>query len=342
MTLAARDGLSCHTQVVDDLVVQNPVHLGEWSKLFRPVQHLLLPRLADIFRDQRPERIAERNLATNLLSDYAADQPAILAELLLDADEKQFAVIFSALKGRGDQGMQVLLAEMDKKLPDNLALSDEAQKIGPATGKCGCGPAPSEAPERVWPLLRHSPDPRVRSYLIHLLRPLGAHPKDIIGRFDNEPDLTIRRALLLAIGEFDEHELPLSSRQMLLSKVQALYGTESDPGIHAAAEWLLRQWQQDSWLKKQNDEWSNDKEQRQKRLENIKLVLKRDKEKSPAVVCERPRAVDGGHRRAAGFSDGVATDRSREAGLRGPAQNADQTILCGRCEVGHLGAIPSV
>ena len=57
-------------------------------------------------------------------------------------------------------------------------------------------------PEKVWPLLKHSPDPRVRSYLIHRLSPLGADAEAIIKRLDEEPDVTIRRALLLSLGEF--------------------------------------------------------------------------------------------------------------------------------------------
>jgi hydroxyacylglutathione hydrolase len=47
------------------------VFLGQWSAAYRPVKDALLKPLADIFRDQRPERAAERSLATNLLSDYA-------------------------------------------------------------------------------------------------------------------------------------------------------------------------------------------------------------------------------------------------------------------------------
>ncbi len=31
--------------------------------------------------------------------------------------------------------------------------------------------------EKVWPLLMHQPDPRLRSYIIHRLAPLGADPK---------------------------------------------------------------------------------------------------------------------------------------------------------------------
>ena len=34
-------------------------------------------------------------------------------------------------------------------------------------------------PEKVWPLLRHSPDPSVRSYIVNWLKPLGADPKAI-------------------------------------------------------------------------------------------------------------------------------------------------------------------
>ena len=62
-------------------------------------------------------------------------------------------------------------------------------------------------PAKVWPLLKHSPDPRVRSYLIHRLSPLGADARAIVKRLDEEPDLTIRRALLLSLGEFGEKEL---------------------------------------------------------------------------------------------------------------------------------------
>ena len=56
------------------------------------------PRLSVVFRDQQPARTAERTLATNILADYAADQPQVLADLLMDADEKQFAVIYPKFK----------------------------------------------------------------------------------------------------------------------------------------------------------------------------------------------------------------------------------------------------
>ena len=112
-------------------------------------------------------------------------------------------------------------------------------------------------PQPVWPLLAHRTDPRLRSWLVHRLGPLGAEPKLLIerlfaarpiaqpfptedGLFDHET--SIRRALLLALGEFDEARLPPAERAALNDELTELYGSDVDAGIHAAAAWLLRRW----------------------------------------------------------------------------------------------------
>ena len=121
----------------------------------------------------------------------------------------------------------------------------------------------------------------MRSYLIHRFGPLGADAGAIVKRLDKEPDLTIRRALILSLGEFGEKEFTPDARNALLPKLQEMYRTASDPGLHAACEWLLRRWKQEAWLTQVNEEWAKDKEQREKRLEGIGKVLAKDKEKTP-------------------------------------------------------------
>jgi formylglycine-generating enzyme required for sulfatase activity len=121
----------------------------------------------------------------------------------------------------------------------------------------------------------------VRSYLIHRLSPLGADAGAILKRLEEEPDVTIRRALFLSLGEFSEEQLPADARTSLLPKLKEIYGKEADPGLHAAVEWLLRQWHQEAWLTQVNGEWANDKERREKRLESIRQLLRKDKEKTP-------------------------------------------------------------
>src|SRR5262249_46793026 len=96
--------------------------------------------------------------------------------------------------------------------------------------------------EKVWPMLKHSADPTMRSYLIHRLGPLSADPSEIIERLWSETDLGIRRALILSLCEFTPVQLPPSERSKLIDKLFAIYAKDSDAGVHAAAEWLLRKW----------------------------------------------------------------------------------------------------
>jgi serine/threonine protein kinase/formylglycine-generating enzyme required for sulfatase activity len=106
-----------------------------------------------------------------------------------------------------------------------------------------------DQPERVWPLLRHSPDPRVRSYILANVGVLGADPQALWRRFDSEPDVSARRALLLALGEFGDKQLPAAEREALLPRLFTLYRDDPDSGLHGAAAWLLGQWGQRDKLK---------------------------------------------------------------------------------------------
>jgi len=204
--------------VVRELVQHNPVHLLYWSEAFRPVRASLVVPLSDVYRDHRPEQTAERSLATYLLADYAADNPQALAELLMDADEKQFGVIFRvAARGSlassqaGPLVATLLTDEIDKKPAADLPSSDDRrEKLAKRQVNAAAALLLLGQPEKVWPLLKRAPpdDPRVRSYLIHRLGPLGADVGAILKRLDEEQDATIREALLLSLGGFSDEQLP--------------------------------------------------------------------------------------------------------------------------------------
>jgi len=216
--------------------------------------------MADIFRDQRPERSGERNLATNLLADYAADQPQVLADLLMDADEKQFSVIYPTLQERGEQVLPLLTSEIDRKLPPD-ATDELKEKLAKRQANATVALLKMDQPEKVWPLLKHSPDPRVRSYIIHCLSPLGGEPKTVIAHYEQETDVSIKRALLLCLGEFDESQLPESDRVPLIETLLTVYRIDPDAGLHAAAEWLLRKWGQAEELAAMDKESQQTEEQ---------------------------------------------------------------------------------
>jgi hypothetical protein len=86
--------------IVDELlaaVQKNPSHYAPLLDQLRPVRASLLLRLTEVYRSkEKPE--AERSFATTILTDYAGDKPDVLANLLMDANEKQFGLVFPKLR----------------------------------------------------------------------------------------------------------------------------------------------------------------------------------------------------------------------------------------------------
>jgi formylglycine-generating enzyme required for sulfatase activity len=97
------------------------------------------------------------------------------------------------------------------------------------------------APERVWPLLEHKPDPRLRSFLIHRFEPLKADVQALLARLAEEHEGS-RRALVLSLGSYPVEALPAEARAAWLSRLRQWYRGEPDAGLHGAVEWLLRRW----------------------------------------------------------------------------------------------------
>ncbi len=251
--------------VVADLVLENPIFLGQWSELLRPVKSNLLSPLSEVFRERNAERSAERTLATNLLVDYAADNPELLADLLMDADDRQFAILYPKFKEHGEQGLPSLTQEVTT-LPSPDASLEAREKLAKRTANAAVALLRMNQPVTVWPRLRHSDDPRTRSYLIHRLSPLGADAAAIIRHLEVEPDISIRRALLLSLGEYTVEQLSPAVRTSLLPRLQEIYCADPDPGLHAAVEWLLRRWDQDEWMDHRKDEWVAHREVREQQV----------------------------------------------------------------------------
>jgi eukaryotic-like serine/threonine-protein kinase len=79
------------------------------------------------------------------------------------------------------------------------------------------------------------------------------------------PETSIRRALILALGTFGTDRLSPGEREPLIDKLLDLYRNDPDAGIHGAAEWALRQWQQQEKLKATQAELTKVKERDRRR-----------------------------------------------------------------------------
>jgi serine/threonine protein kinase/formylglycine-generating enzyme required for sulfatase activity/tetratricopeptide (TPR) repeat protein len=94
--------------------------------------------------------------------------------------------------------------------------------------------------ERVWPLLSHSPYPEARTRLLARLGPNGVPGHTLVERLQTEKDVSVRQALLLALGEYTAEQLPADWQQRLVPRLLAWYRADPDPGIRGAIDFLLR------------------------------------------------------------------------------------------------------
>ncbi|MFM7110525.1 MAG: formylglycine-generating enzyme family protein, partial [Planctomycetota bacterium] len=63
---------------------------------------------------------------------------------------------------------------------------------------------------------------------------------ELVRRYGLETDATARRNLLGLLGAFDPKAVPPESRKQMEERLLREFVAETDPGVHAAAEWLLR------------------------------------------------------------------------------------------------------
>ena len=267
-------------RVANDLLGVPTAHLPSWMESFRPVRQKLQAPLAVVYRDGK-SRETERSRAADILADYVGDEPHILADLLMDADEKQFSVLYPKFQAHDEHGLAVLRGELNRKLsPD--AQNDVKEKLAKRQANAAVALLRMNHPESMWSLLKYSDDPRVRSYLIHRLGPLGAEAGTVVKRLHEEPDVTIRRALILSLGQFAEQSGTVDGQGLFIEKMQELYQKTDDAGLHAAAEWLLRHWEQETWLRKTQEAWAKDKEAINNRMTWIKQSLAQERGKAKA------------------------------------------------------------
>jgi formylglycine-generating enzyme required for sulfatase activity len=195
------------------LVVQDAFVLGKWAEALQPAGPWLLPALLALLQDDK-RSAAERRVSATLCKIFAAGQARAFVSL-----EKVLTQPYP--EGSWDDA--------------KLALVKRQANVGAALVAMGQG-------DKVWPLLKHNPDPTLRSYLIDRLATSGVDPGDLMTHFEAEPEVSIKRALLLSLGEFGVDRLSQVERDALQPRLLQVYEDDPDPGLHGAADWLLRQW----------------------------------------------------------------------------------------------------
>jgi serine/threonine protein kinase/formylglycine-generating enzyme required for sulfatase activity len=203
--------------VAGRLVAENRLVVDRWAEALQPVGQILLGPLAALLLAEGL-RASERRTIVGLYAGYAGDDPATFAPL-----------------------EEPLAKEAGPEATEEARLIQARRRANAASALAALGRW-----QKVWQLLRHAPDPTVRSYLIARLASGGAKARTVVEQLrpDQVREASVRRALVLALAEFDEDGLAPHQRASLVPRLLQWYREDPDPGMHGALGWLLREWGQ--------------------------------------------------------------------------------------------------
>jgi len=138
--------------------IKNPGDYATLIETLRPVRKALLSPLARVFRDAGPKAYAS----------------------LFPVAQQQAAGVLPVLQAEIARSLVSVNEEGSEEAKDRLAQRQARAAI--ALVRLGHA-------DEVWPLLRHSADPRLRSFIVNWLSPLGTDPRAIAAELTADPSL---------------------------------------------------------------------------------------------------------------------------------------------------------
>ncbi len=131
-----------------------------------------------------------------------------------------------------------VVAEAERGHPSKPA----SRIAGEAVERLRSATATSNDLHDIWDLLEASADPTIRTSIIHQAAAAGVDPLRLAERLENEQRPSVQAALLLALGDYQDSAALDEVRRPLMPVLLEWFRTKDDPGLHSAAEWLLRRW----------------------------------------------------------------------------------------------------
>ncbi len=238
--------------VVEHLTtVVSSVSVAQWVALLEPAGDQLIDPLIEIHADRSRSK-SERRVAAYALAKYLSDSPDQLVDCILIADElEEFSPLIAALKPSASLVKQNLLEEMQAEMPVELykmneELPDEDQQLRDNHLKRQSLAAVTLVQlgyaNEVWPLLKFTPHPSLRSFIIYHLGKLRTDHNALAIQLQVENDDSIRRALIQSLGGLNVAAMSSSDRGRIAEQLKTLFANDPDSGIHSSASWTLRKW----------------------------------------------------------------------------------------------------
>ena len=101
-------------KVARALMSVNSLLLRPWIEALRPVRGKLTVSLATIFREKSRSK-SVHSVETDILTDYASEDPNLIADLLMDSDQKTYPAFFPIAQRQQEKTLPLFQAEIARK-----------------------------------------------------------------------------------------------------------------------------------------------------------------------------------------------------------------------------------
>jgi serine/threonine protein kinase/formylglycine-generating enzyme required for sulfatase activity len=216
---------------------QNRDDVSDWADILVPIKPHLTPTLRERFRNHRSP-IAERWAAVCALTQFYKNEFSELAALAVNSPPEAFPVAMEALQANVDVASKALAGYCqteDEVLDVNDRVERARQHAMAAIALAQIG---VDGP--YWNSLGKGASATVRTFVIDHSIGLGMRPRSLLARLNSDrDDPFVRQAALVALGEYGSR-LSSTDQGELLGIALRLFDEDPDPGVHAAAEYVLR------------------------------------------------------------------------------------------------------
>jgi formylglycine-generating enzyme required for sulfatase activity len=187
-----------------------------------------------------------------ILTELVSDHPGNLADLALTARPREYPILIAKLKELGQRGEDAMHSEFAVQIPETATLdirfSVERRKAYAAVSLIEF-----EKTEPLQDVLVAPVDSMLCTYAEDRLGSLGLHPENLL-RLMNHASTDLKAALLRSLGGMKVEHFPQELRSSLFNTVERVFQTDPNPGVHSAAQWALRSWEQSDRLKERMKE----------------------------------------------------------------------------------------
>ncbi len=244
--------------------------LTERARMLWPVRREIVAGICTMMQSSSREILTikgeERGRAFDVWELLAADDPDLMAELIVESSPFAFKSLLSRIKTMSmrDELIEPLRQRVQQ---DRSDLQQKANSPFIRQHLAGLALVTLDHPQDYWKFFRHTFNPASSQYGVTVAKSYGVTTKLLINRLKElnglKPEkpwkgtqverlfdvrLSERRLLFLALAQFSRSDATEEDREELVQCLGELCRSETDPGTRAVAELLLKAWGEEEIL----------------------------------------------------------------------------------------------